>query len=333
MDEKDSVALYFAQIMLHALGAQPQRLRAVLAQAGIDAALLGQPQARVPASAFAALWLIQIDELQDEFFRLDRHGMPPGAFALICRALIQEPNLGKALGQCLGNFGLFLHDFRGQLSVRGPRAVLRVHSDSADPAARGYGDETFLVLMISLLCWLGGRRISIDRAAFAHQRVSLRDDPLLWGTHLSFGAPCTEIEFSSHYLALPVVQDLASLKVFLRSAPQWLVVRFRNQQSLVARVQQRLRGTAYGQWPTLPALAAEQQMSPSTFRRTLAREHGSFQQIKDEVRRSLAFELLRQGTLSVSEIAEQTGFQEPSAFHRAFRKWTGQTPGRYRAGA
>ena len=87
MREKDSVAVYFMHAMLHALRENPQRLRAVLEQAGIDPALMDQPTARVPASAFAALWLIQIRELNDEFFNLDSHGMPPGSFALICRAL------------------------------------------------------------------------------------------------------------------------------------------------------------------------------------------------------------------------------------------------------
>ena len=52
---------------------------------------------------------------------------------------------------------------------------------------------------------------------------------------------------------------------------------------------------------------------------------------KDEVRRSLALELLCQTRASIGEIAAQCGFQEPSAFHRAFKKWTGVTPGAYRA--
>jgi AraC-like DNA-binding protein len=45
----------------------------------------------------------------------------------------------------------------------------------------------------------------------------------------------------------------------------------------------------------------------------------------------VAFERLRQSKASISDIAEQLGFQEPSAFHRAFKKWTGESPGRYRA--
>ncbi len=97
MRENDSVSAYFVQAMIHGLGNNPQRQRAALEQAGIDPALIEQPTARVPASAFAALWLIQIRELNDEFFGLDSHGMPPGGFALICRALIQEPDLIIAL--------------------------------------------------------------------------------------------------------------------------------------------------------------------------------------------------------------------------------------------
>ncbi|UCZ86292.1 AraC family transcriptional regulator [Pseudomonas sp. L5B5] len=331
MRDTDSVAAYYLRVMTHALQQRPQRLAALLSEAGIDPALLEQPRARVPGSAFAALWLMQIRELQDEFFQLDSHGLPPGAFALICRGLIQEPNLEKALRQCLGNFGLFLQDLRASLSVRGKRAVISLESRGGDPLRAHYAEETLLVLIISLLCWLGGRRIPIDRADFRHGRLSLDDDPLLWGSNLTWNAGRTEIEFASRLLRLPVVQDLASLKVFLRSAPQWLVIRFRNQHGLTTQVHQRLRASHYSQWPTLEAFARELQMSPSTLRRRLEREGGAYQEIKDEVRRAVAVDLLRRSSVSIGEIAELTGFQEPSAFHRAFKKWIGESPGRYRA--
>lgn len=330
MRETDSVAVYFVYPMTHALREQPARLHAVLEQAGIEPALMDQPAARVPATAFAALWLTQIRELNDEFFQLDSHGMPPGSFALICRALIQESTLEKAMRQCLVNFGLFLRDFRGTLTVRGKRAVIGLQTQAQSVEQARYGEETFMVLMISLLCWLGGRRVPIDRADFRHERLSLSDDSLLWGANLTLGAERTEIEFDSRFLQLPVVQDLASLKAFLRSAPQWLVIRFRNQQGVAAQLYHRLRTSHYGEWPTLDAFAVEQHLSPSTVRRKLEREGCSFQQIKDEVRRAVAFEQLRQTRTSITRIAEQIGFQEPSAFHRAFKKWTGESPGQYR---
>ena len=330
MRENDSVAVYFVHVMLHGLRDQPARAAALLEQAGIAVELLDEPGARVPAKAFARLWLILIHELDDEFFHLDSHGMPLGSFALICRGLIQEPNLEKALRQCLSYFALFLRDLKGVLTLKGQRAVIRLESTMADAQTRVYAEETFLVLVISLLCWLSGRRIGIDRTELADSRAPLDDDALLWGPNLQLGAGHTEIEFAADYLRLPVVQDLGALKTFLHSAPQWLVIRYRNQNGLAARVYRHLRARQYGQWPTLLAMAEGEGLSPSSFRRQLEREGCSFQQIKDEVRRAMAFECLRGSELSVAEIAEQTGFQEPSAFHRAFKKWTGESPGNYR---
>ncbi|QGW77218.1 helix-turn-helix domain-containing protein [Pseudomonas alkylphenolica] len=330
MRENDTVAVYFVHSMLHALRDQPQRAQALLREAGIDPAVLESVGARVPATAFTRLWLILIQDLDDEFFNLDSHGMPTGSFALICRGLIQEPTLEKALRQCLSYFGLFLRDIHASLSIKGARAVISVQSRIEDPVTRVYADETFLALVISLLCWLGGQRLVIDRTALTDMRPAQDDDPLLWGPNLQLGAGVSEIEFAADYLRLPVIQDLAGLKTFLRSAPQWLVIRYRNHSGQVAQVYRYLRERDQGQWPTLVAMAKRQGLSASSFRRQLEREGRSFQQIKDEVRRATAFECLRETDMSIAEIAERTGFQEPSAFHRAFKKWTGESPGGYR---
>ncbi len=122
--------------------------------------------------------------------------------------------------QCLGGFGLFLRDLRGSLTVRAGRALISVQSNIADPLTRVYAEETYLVLMIGMLCWLAGRRIAIDRTELAVSRPAQDDDLLLWGPDLRLGSGRTEVEFDSAYLRLPVVQDLATLKTFLRSAPQ-----------------------------------------------------------------------------------------------------------------
>ena len=71
-------------------------------------------------------------------------------------------------------------------------------------------------------------------------------------------------------------------------------------------------------------------MSPQTLRRHLREEGTSFQELKDHLRRDLAIYQLG-SDLPIQRIAERLGFSEPSAFHRAFKKWTGLTPGAYRA--
>jgi AraC-like DNA-binding protein len=66
-------------------------------------------------------------------------------------------------------------------------------------------------------------------------------------------------------------------------------------------------------------------------RRRLDEEGQSFQSIKDQLRRDLAINYLKHSSKSVTEIAIDLGFAEQSAFHRAFKKWTGMRPGEYRS--
>lgn len=331
MQEKDSVSLYFVQAALYGLRGQPERIEAVLAEAGIPEEQLTDSSTRVAATAFAKLWLAVARELDDEFLGHDSHGMPTGSFALICRGLIQATSLGQALRQCLSGLRLFLRDIQGSLSVRGDRAVITVQNKRDDPYVRCIAEETFLTVVLGLLCWLAGRRIPIDRSQFRHPRPAHGDDHLFWGPNLTYEAMQTEIEFDASYLDLPVVQDQASLKEFLRTSPQWLIVRFSNREGLSNQVYKQLRHCRYEQWPTLAEMADERGVSIASFRRQLQREGFSFQELKDEVRKTTAFECLRNTDLSIVAIAEKAGFREASAFHRAFKQWTGESPGHYRS--
>ncbi|MNE34577.1 Urease operon transcriptional activator [compost metagenome] len=154
---------------------------------------------------------------------------------------------------------------------------------------------------------------------------------MLWGPWIEFEARRTEVEFGSAQLSLPVIRNFASLKQFLRHAPEGVVVRFRNRSGLSADVYRRLKTSPELEWPSQTQMASQVSMSESAFRRQLEREGFSYQAIKHEVRKALAFDYLNDETLSISEIAIRCGFQEPSAFHRAFRQWTGMSPGSYRA--
>jgi AraC-like DNA-binding protein len=67
-------------------------------------------------------------------------------------------------------------------------------------------------------------------------------------------------------------------------------------------------------------------MSERTLQRHLS-EHGqTFQDLVNEVRREVAESLLTGTSNSLSEVAFLTGFSDQSAFQRAFKGWTGQTP-------
>jgi AraC-like DNA-binding protein len=71
-------------------------------------------------------------------------------------------------------------------------------------------------------------------------------------------------------------------------------------------------------------------MSPRSLQRRLHEQGRSLQSLLGELRVELARRYLAEPGESVSEVAFLLGFSEVSTFHRAFRRWTGQTPGEYR---
>ncbi|WXL25971.1 AraC family transcriptional regulator ligand-binding domain-containing protein [Ectopseudomonas mendocina] len=330
MRDQDSVAAYLVKAALHGIQDSPQRVAAVLDKAGIEQAALALDNARLPAAAVTRFWLAMDEELNDEFFGFDSHGMPSGSFALISRALIQERTLGKALEQCFKYLSFFIHDIRGSLEQRNGQAVICLETSMQKPVLKGAAEEIYLSIVLGLMCWLIGRRIPLNRSRFSTDEPSAESSPWQWGPLVEYGCERTEIAFDSSYLKLPVIQDQTTIRSFLRSCPQWLVVRFRNDASTASEVFRRLRSLNSSEWPTLKELADSFALSEQVLRRYLARDGFTYQEIKHEVRRAIVFTLMRDSTISISEIAVQAGFQEPSAFHRIFRRWTGESPGQFR---
>jgi len=121
-----------------------------------------------------------------------------------------------------------------------------------------------------------------------------------------------------------------TLKRFLQNSPADLLARPDSGDSLTSQIR-RLLGRDCRHWPDLEQIARQLHASPQTLRRRLREEGTSFQELKDQLRRDLAIYHLGRDALSIQAIAEQLGFSEASAFHRAFKKWTGLTPGAYRA--
>jgi|GEM_PF-3816307 len=78
-----------------------------------------------------------------------------------------------------------------------------------------------------------------------------------------------------------------------------------------------------------PEIAAELGMSVRTLERTLAREGISLRQLKQQLQRETAEEMLRMG-VRAKEVASQVGFADVASFSRAFNKWTGLTPSQVR---
>ena len=305
--------------------------RRVLAACGIAPQVLATPDARVPAAAFGALWLAVADELDDEFFGLDSRRMKVGSFALLCHALLAHATVGGALREAQRGFNLFLDDVRVEAVIDGSRARLLLHNRIQPLALRRFADEALLVMLHGLTCWLAGRRVPLRAIAFAWPRPAHAGEyRRMFGAALSFDAPATSIEFDAAVLRARRVPSGASLREFLRDAPQSVFLKQVGAPAWVERVRRRLRRGA--DWPAADAVAAEWGVSAVTLRRKLAAEGTSWQRVVDELRHDLALRLLSQRALSIEQVAESLGYGDARSLHRAFRKWTGAAPGAYRAG-
>ncbi len=130
-------------------------------------------------------------------------------------------------------------------------------------------------------------------------------------------------------MATPIRQYRRSLARFLARAPgDWLFVAF-EQHPTRQKVREHLRprlGLPISAGQTASAL----HLSLRTLTRRLAAEGTTFQAIKDELRRDATIQLLTKTNTPIAVIGQEMGFDDPNAFHRAFRKWTGSTPGAYR---
>lgn len=71
-------------------------------------------------------------------------------------------------------------------------------------------------------------------------------------------------------------------------------------------------------------------MSARTLQRKLRTFGTSHQELLDEMRKDLAMRYLHEPEMAVCEVAYLLGFSESSAFHRAFKRWTGTTPSEFR---
>lgn len=329
--EPGTISICFVAAALQSVRGRDLNADELLAKVGLSSSLLQVPQARVSAKHYGALWRAIAAALDDEFFGQDSRRMKTGSFAMLCHSVLGCKTLGHALERSLRFYALILDDISGTAQRDAREARIVLHERVPGARHRVFAHELLLMLLYGVSCWLVGRRIPILRTEFSYaEPAHSAEYRLMYCADLRFNRANTLLAFEADYLDLPVVQNERSAKEFLRTAPENILLKYKNGSSLTARVRRRLRQFLPGTVPDFEELAADMAMTPATLRRRLQDEGESYQSIKDHLRRDLAISYLSHSSRSVMDIAVELGFSERSAFHRAFRKWTGASPGEFR---
>jgi AraC-like DNA-binding protein len=304
---------------------------AILRRAGIAPALLESPLSRVTQGQYAALILALRRVTRDELWGLCSRPLRPGSFVQCCRLLVHCRTLGEALRTGLRFYHLMLDDFVPRLLVDQGVASVRLVARRQQDAKLTYAERSFCFFAYGLACWLVARRIPMLDVINPEPDARFTSDAgRLFQAPVRYGRDWVGLRFEAHWLELPVVQNTQSLTEFLQQAPFSLLIKYRDQSNLTERIRRLLRRTLTQELPSLEEVGQALSMTPQTLRRRLRDEGQGYQTIKDDLRRDVAIECLGQPELTLLDIANQLGFSEASTFHRAFKGWTGVSPGAYR---
>ena len=148
-----------------------------------------------------------------------------------------------------------------------------------------------------------------------------------FGVAVEFDAIVTAITLPGWAAPLPLVRHDPGLFTYLSRHAEALVASLPTRGETVAdRVRTLVMEVLRTGTVTKAGVARRLALSERTLQRRLSEEGTSFAQLVDDVRRALAHEYLADRRLAVYEVAGLLGYSEPSAFFRAFRRWTGKTP-------
>ena len=299
----------------------------------------------IPAYKFGLLYQHIMWIAQDESFGMLSGGrVPNGTFRMMFHAIIHCATLERALWRCSDFYEICRGSMIKPILVRRGRyakvSFAPIESLSEDEFHALMDKESPLQIRTSLsmwhhfMSWLIGRRLELKAAYFRHVDYGNADQYVkLFQSEVKFAQHEDAIVFPAKFLDLPLAQNEESLRGFLKTAPYQLIVMVDDDKSLKARVITMLGKDFSREMPSADEVARALHMSVSTLRRRLLEEGTSYQKIKDDERKAAAINYMNAPQLSINDIAGLMGFDEPSAFFRSFKKWTGMTPGGYRKSA
>lgn len=303
----------------------------ILRSARLDAATVQDPDARIPVEKMQALWAKAYEISGDPDLALHAiEVLPFGAYRVVDFLASSAPTIGAGLARISDYFPLVNTVVRLPCSVGDREVTLGVEAPSY-PAVltRPYAEYTLAAVFLRVRA--ATPEFVLARVEFSHPRPpSVREHERVFACPVSFGAPACRLVIDRAVWDAPRTGADPGLFSLLETHARMLLDRLPTPPDLVARVRHAIEAGFHAGDPGLPSVARRLAMSPRTLQRRL-REHGVlFNDLLDATRYRAATAYLAQGDVAGAEIAYLLGFSDQSSFHRAFKRWSGQTPSDYR---
>lgn len=304
----------------------------ILAGAGISPMLLKSDRARVTEDQLVALVRRLWRMTDDEIFGIGRYPVPRGTFRLLCYGLVGAKDMRGALERLAG-FLRALPAFPLEVDIpeEGNEISIFVNLRPRKPS-----DQLSLVVGLGstarLLAWMLRRNLTPTRIELPFSPPA-NDDLMrtLLDAPVVIDSDRAALIIDSSWLGCPIMRDESDIEDLIAHAPRGILARPRYQTSVADQVRGILEaGIRNGELPHADEVATRLNISQQTLRRRLADEGTSTRELTEAVRRDAAISSLVKGEEAIATLSQRLGFSEQSTFARAFRQWTGSTPGAYR---
>ena len=305
----------------------------VLAEVGLRRRDVADPEQRIAYDA-----LIRLVEAAARFAGDASYGLRLGAQrelhdrGLIGFVLLNSPTLLDALTNLQRYIRVVGEGEDFEIERAGPLVTLRFRE--TDPARRGlrHNSDYIAALLVSASRELTGQRISPVRARFIHPRPNQKVDyDIHLGCPIDHDAEWDSLVFAVDDTSRPVIGADARLLKVLEDACQRILGPLPARHDLPRAVRAIVLDRMSKGPPRLAEVAGALNVSAKTLERRLGDHGTSFGQILTGMRAELSKQLLADTDLRLEQIAYLAGYSESAAWLRAFRRWTGTTPTRFRA--
>jgi AraC-like DNA-binding protein len=313
------------------LGALGHDAGPLLSDAGFDAALLNDPDVRIPMRVVARLVAGAVERTRDPNLGLHlAQRADLGSADVHFYAMLTSPTLGAAYGRLARYQRLIEGTGHLEVTIGPERATLSLNLPDG-LAATPQTAEFAVASWVRAGRMITGMEWAPLEVHFAHQASSNPQDHVrFFRSPVRFGMPGTRLLLARSLLDAPCVRADDTLMAVLERYAHDRLDAGAAADDIVDRVRSTLADELKGGEPTAAALAARLKMSPRTLSRHLAAAGTSFHDLLEGLRRELALRHLAGDQLSIAEIAFLLGFADLKAFHRAFKRWTGEKPAEFR---
>lgn len=292
---------------------------------------LNEPDARIPHRT--AIWLLSQVALGTGDESVGIHAaerLQPGDFDVLEYAAASSATMGESIAMA-NRYLRLVHDaVEWSLDVEGDVAKWR-YRFAPDIALSPPATEYFMAITVLLGRRFTGRDFLAGGAAqFAHPEP--RDSGAhrrVFGT-VRFGQPEDALVFPVAALSWPMVRSDPALRTLLERVAREMLDRLPKTDALTSQIRRLLAAELGGGDPGIVALARKLHMTPRTLRRRLEDVGTTHRDVLEQLRKELALRYVGERSIATSEVAFLLGYSNASAFHKAFKRWTGLSASEYR---